>query len=320
MTGPELLLVVDGGGTKTQAVVTDLSGAVLGRGLGPSSNLHNVGLEETCRALTVAIEGALIHVLGPAVRAAGPGWRSARIAAACFGLSGVDAPEDEAVISRWVREQGVAPRFTVVNDGELVLAGGTPDGWGVALISGTGSVCLGRSRDGRSARVGGWGPLLGDEGSGYDIAMRALRLATQAADGRAEAPALLSAVLHHWSLPDPSALIRYVHDPARTAAELAGLAIVVLALVSKGDAAARSVMEEAAFDLARHVDAVVRSLRLQRPPLAVGGALLSGHYRTTVLGRVKSELGPVRYVSDPSQGAVALARRLLTRSTAGGAS
>jgi N-acetylglucosamine kinase-like BadF-type ATPase len=129
MTAPELLLVVDGGGTKTQAVVTDLAGTVLGRGLGPSSNLHNVGFDETCRALTMAIEGALIHVLGPAVREHGPGWRSARIAAACFGLPGVDAPADEALISRRVREQTITDHFMVVNDAELVLAGGTPEGW-----------------------------------------------------------------------------------------------------------------------------------------------------------------------------------------------
>jgi N-acetylglucosamine kinase-like BadF-type ATPase len=206
----------------------------------------------------------------------------------------------------------------VVNDAELVMAGGTPDGWGVALISGTGSVCLGRTREGRTARVGGWGPLLGDEGSGYDIAMRALRVATQAADGRAQAPALLKAVLEHWSLKEPGALIHYVHAPERTAAELAGLATAVLSLAARNDAAARGVVEEGARELARHVDSVVRTLRLQKPPLAVGGGLLGGQLRAAVLAAVKSELGPVKYVLDPSQGAVVLARRLLARSNTGG--
>jgi N-acetylglucosamine kinase-like BadF-type ATPase len=318
MTPPELLLVVDGGGTKTQAVVTDLGGTVLGRGLGPSSNLHNVGFEETCRALTMAIEGALLHVLGPGARAQGPTWRSARIAAACFGLSGVDSAGDEALISRWVREQTIAGQFMVVNDAELVLAGGTPDGWGVALISGTGSVCLGRGRDGRTTRAGGWGPLLGDEGSGYDIAMHALRRATQAADGRCHARALLDAILKHWSLSEASLLIHYVHAPERTAAELAGLAPAVLGLAARNDPAARAVLEEAARDLARHVDAVVQALKLQRPPLALGGGLLGGQLRAAVLAEVKSELGPVKYVTDPSQGAVVLARRLLARSNTGG--
>jgi N-acetylglucosamine kinase-like BadF-type ATPase len=307
----EYLLVVDGGGTKTQAIITDMAGKVRGRGLGPSSNLHNVGFVETCRALTTAIEGALLHVLPPGTRSAGPGWRSVTIAAACFGMAGVDAPSDEAEMSQWVREQGITPRFMVVNDAELVLAGGTPEGWGVALISGTGSVCLGRGPNGRSVRVGGWGPLLGDEGSGYDIAMRALRLATQSADGRAEAPALLQAALQQWSIVDPAVLIRWVHDPARTPAELAGLASAVMALAGKGDPGARRVVDEAAQELARHVDTVVRRLGLKKPPLALAGGLLSGHMRSTVLAAIKSEVGAATYVSDPSQGAVVLARRLI---------
>src|SRR4029453_12414402 len=78
------------------------------------------------------------------------------------------------------------------------LAAGAPEGWGVALIAGTGSFCWGRDAAGRSARVGGWGFLLGDEGSGYDLAVQALRLATQTADGRAEAHAILRAILDHW--------------------------------------------------------------------------------------------------------------------------
>src|SRR5262249_52462201 len=136
-------------------------------------------------------------------------WKAAGIAAACFGLSGVDSAADETQISRWLKEQAVSPRLMVVNDSELVLAGGTPFGWGVALISGTGSVCLGRTGGGRRARVGGWGPPRGDEGSGYHIAPRALRRAPQAEDGRAEAPALIKAILRYWKLPEPTALIRH---------------------------------------------------------------------------------------------------------------
>lgn len=72
----------------------------------------------------------------------------------------------------------------------------------MALVSGAGSVCLARSPQGRMLRVGGWGHLLGDEGSGYRLAMDALRLATQTVDGRADADALLRTILRHWSLSD----------------------------------------------------------------------------------------------------------------------
>jgi len=315
MTAPQLLLAVDGGGTNTQALLTDLEGKVLARGLGPSSNLHNVGFEKGFEALATAIEGALAQVRGtmPAAASASGSarWRSAGIAAACLGLSGVDSSADEAQVSQWAKEHALAPRFAVVNDSELILAGGTPEGWGVALVAGTGSVCLGRTREGRTVRVGGWGPLLGDEGSGYQIAISALRRATQTADGRADAKPLLDAVVRHWSLPDAVALIRHVHAEAMTPSEIAGLASVVLDLSVRGDADAKAIIEDAATDLARHVKAVVRKLGVSRPPLALSGGLLRASLRQVVLAKIEGEVGPVNYVTDPPLGGVVLARRLL---------
>src|SRR5437867_2078274 len=285
-TLPEVLLAVDGGGTKTQAVVADLEGKVLARGLAPSSTVHNVGFEESCQALSTAIEGALVNVLGPQARGEGRAWRSARIAAACFGLAGVDSPEDEAQISRWVREQAIAPRFSVVNDSELILAAGTPEGWGLALVAGTGSVCLGRTREGRTVRAGGWGPILGDEGSGYQIALSALHLATQTVDGRAQATALLDAVLRHWSLREAGALIRHVHAETTTPSEIAGLATAVLDLATRNDPDARAIVEEAAAALAVHVRTVVRKMGVAKPPLALAGGLLRASRRQAVLAQV----------------------------------
>jgi N-acetylglucosamine kinase-like BadF-type ATPase len=308
----DLLIAVDGGGTKTQALVTDLEGNVLARGLGPGSNHHSVGLERFGQAVTTAVEGALINVLGPG---SGPGSirRCGRIAAACFGLAGVDSPDDERVISGWLREQEVAPRFMVVNDSELILAAGTPEGWGVALISGTGSVCLGRSPAGTTIRVGGWGPLMGDEGSGYYIAIRALRAATQSADGRIEAPALLKAVLRHWSLAEPQGLIAKVHAGDTTPAEIAGLAVTVLDLAAKGDPAAHAILEDGARELALQVRTVIRKLALNRPPLALAGGMLRASLRKAVLASLGEDVGPVGYIAEPALGAVVLARRLLSQ-------
>lgn len=219
--GADLLLAVDGGGTRTRAAVADLEGRVLARGFGPSSSLQNVGLEATTAALTTAIEGALLQIPGGLYKGEGPAWRSGRLAAACFGLAGIDSREDEARLSAWVRDQAVAPRFTVLNDSELVLACGTPEGHGVALVAGTGSICLGRTKEGRTARVGGFGPLLGDEGGGYALALRALRLAMQTADGRAQAPTRLRAALAHFALPDALSIMNQLSAPTSTPADVA---------------------------------------------------------------------------------------------------
>lgn len=317
MSPADLLVAVDGGGTRTRAAVADLEGRVLARGFGPSSNLQDVGLETVGKALTTAVEGALLQVPGAAWKGEGSVWQSGRIAAACLGLAGVDTREDEARLSQWLRDQGLAARFSILNDSELVLACGTPEGVGVALISGTGSICLGRAPDGRTARVGGWGPLMGDEGSGYQLALRALRLATQTADGRADAPTLLRAALTHWSVPDAFALMHQIYAPATSPADIAGFATSVLDLGARGDAAATPLVAEVANDLVVHVRVVVQKLKLTRPPLALGGGLLRSHLRTLVTAALGAEVGPVNHVTDPVVGAIALAQRLLKGSGRG---
>jgi N-acetylglucosamine kinase-like BadF-type ATPase len=308
---PRFLLAVEGGGSKTTALLTDLEGRNLGRGFGPGSNPHSVGFESAGKAVSMAIDGALINATGRL--GAGSSWRETGVAAACFGLAGVDGPEDEAQLTSWVKGQDVAERFVVVNDSELVVAAGTPEGWGVALISGTGSVCLGRSPQGRTVRVGGWGHLLGDEGSGYRIALDALRLATQTVDGRADADALLRAILRHWSLSDAGALIRHVHASGMTPADIASLAPVVGRLAAGGDAAARTLVEQSVTELARQVDTAIRKLALASPPLALAGSQLRSDMRRALLAAITSPIGETSYVEDPCRGAVALARRLLKR-------
>jgi N-acetylglucosamine kinase-like BadF-type ATPase len=313
LSTPGLLLGVDGGGTKTEALVADLDGRVLARGRGPAGNLHNGGIGRLGESLSAAVEGALGELPGPLRPAGGGGalWRSARIAAACFGLAGIDSAADEAEVSSWIRERGAAARFTVVNDAELVLAAGTPAGWGLALVSGTGSVCLGRSRDGRTARAGGWGPLLGDEGSAYHVAIEALRLAARTADGRAAAHGLLGAALAHWGLKDAAVLVRRVHAAGAAPAEIAGLAPRVLELATQGDPGARGVVEGAAWELAVLVRTVVRRLGLERPPLALAGGLLRTALRPALAAVLGDEVGAGAYVTEPAGGAIVLAQRLL---------
>jgi N-acetylglucosamine kinase-like BadF-type ATPase len=308
-TNPRFLLAVEGGGSKTQALVTDLDGKNLGRGFGPGSNLHGVGVEGAGKAVSMAIDGALMNATGRLRE--GGSWKDVGIAAACFGLAGIDGPEDEAKFLAWVKPQAIADRIAVVNDSELVVAAGTPEGWGIALISGSGSVCLGRSPQGRTVRVGGWGPLLGDEGSAYRLAIDALRLATQTVDGRESAEALVRAVLRHWSLTDAAALINHVHAPGMTPAEIAGLAPVVLSLAASGDAAARALVDQSIADLARQVDTAIRKLALEKPPLALAGSQIRGDVRRGVLTKIQTPLGDVAFVDDPCRGAVTLAKRLL---------
>jgi len=151
---------------------------------------------------------------------------------------------------------------------------------------------------------------LGDEGSGYKIALEALQIATQTVDGRNDARPLLNAVLRHWSLSDPTDLIRTVYAPTMTQSDVAALAASVSNLSQSGDKTSRGILEAAAKDLALHVDTVIKRLGLKAPPLAVAGGVLRAHFRGIVQEAIQSEIGTIQYVADPSMGAVTLARRL----------
>jgi N-acetylglucosamine kinase-like BadF-type ATPase len=298
----ELFLGIDGGGSKTRALLADHTGAILGIGIAASSNYQSVGWEAATTALHTAITAAMQNTPPDGT-----------IVSACFGLAGVDRPADREAYTAWVTRQAFAPRFTIVNDAELVLAAGTPDGWGVALICGTGSICYGCAPDGRTVRAGGWGYLLGDEGSGYDIGVQALRVATQTADGRASAHTVLSVILEHWNLTEPVELIGYVYRPETTRATIAALGERIATLARRGDADAQAIMDQAALDLGRLVAAVVRKLDLAAPPVALGGGLVTNHpeLQERIVTHAEVPLGPLCAVDDPARGALVIARRLL---------
>jgi len=309
MAAARFLLGVDGSGSTTQAVIADLDGKFLGRGLAAPCNHRRVGFDQATLALSAAVEGALHKVLGTALKPEMP--LDGQIAAACFGLAGIDGPEDQARLSAWVESQWYTHTFTVINDAELILGGGTPDGWGVALISGMGSVCVGRTPSGRTMRTGGWGHLIGDEGSGYALAIGALRLATQTADHRAAARGVLQAVLKHWGLGRAEELLHFIYRPETSHDVIATLVGPILDLAMCGDEDAREIVSQAGRALAAHVRTVVKGLGLERPPLALGGSAMRPSLRKAMMAQLDVAVAAPAIVQDPALAAVAIARRLL---------
>ena len=203
----ELLLGLDGGGSKTLALLTDAAGHVVGRGMAGASNYQNIGEIAAWAALDPAIAAAFADAAS----------QPSAVAAVGLGLAGVDRPEDRALFEGWAAKRFGGAPVVIANDAELVLAAGTPDGWGIALISGTGSIVFGRSPQGEMARAGGWGHIMSDEGSGYAIGVEALRAVMAPFDGRGPATALTDAVLAHWSLKTPPDLVGRVVSRSPTA-------------------------------------------------------------------------------------------------------
>src|SRR5262249_36134598 len=189
------------------------------------------------------------------------------VASACLGLAGAGRPEDQARVRQWVEAERLAEAIEVLGDVPLLLSAGTPDGWGVALVAGTGSISWGRAPDGRTARAGGWGSLLGDEGSAYALVLAALRTMACAADGRVRATALTERLLQAMGLPSAQALIAAVHGGSWDRTRLAGLAPLVLETAREGDATAVALIGASGPGLAGCRRSVVHPLLLSRPRL-----------------------------------------------------
>jgi glucosamine kinase len=254
-------LGLDGGGTRTRAVIVDSGGREIGRGLSGSSNAQVVGVETAVGHIYAAVAQAC------AARVALP------LTAAWCGISGVDRPADYATLTPHLVD--LAATVELTNDAELGLAA-LPGACGVCLIAGTGSIAVGRDPTGRHARAGGWGYLLGDEGSGYDLGLRALQAIARAADGRGPATTLTGLVLRAWELATPSDLIGAVYGYGATAsASIAPLAGTVFAAAADGDGIAQGIVAEAAGQLADTVLAVAGQLAFTGPiPLALVGGVL----------------------------------------------
>jgi N-acetylmuramic acid 6-phosphate etherase len=305
------ILGVDGGGTSTEAWLAGPGLRVIGRGMSGPSNAKAVGLEAARRALDAAI--------GDAFRDAG--LEPEPVAAACLGLSGFDRPDDRKILMGWADESRLAHRLVLVNDGDLVVAAGTPEGWGVGVIAGTGSIAAGRTPDGRTARAGGWGHLIGDEGSAYAAVLEALRLVARRADGREPRPTgpdpMTDRLCRALGVDRPSQIVTALYAPDFTRARVAAMAPEVLAACDESPEDGARLLAPAGAALGETVAAVARALGWmagELPLAAAGGYILSA---TAVRRAMLDDLEGRGYrpsltlVPDPVRGALILAERAL---------
>jgi N-acetylmuramic acid 6-phosphate etherase len=310
-----LLLGIDAGGSKTVAWLARGDGSsdagsdepvILGRGAAGPANPQSVGLDQALENFNVAIAAAF----------ASAGIARQVAASAVLAAAGSDNEEIRRAYSVWANDIALAKRFKVVHDAWPVVAAGTPEGCGIALISGTGSLAFGRAADGRTARSGGWGFLFGDEGSGYALAVAGLRAAAQAADRRASPTRLLDALLAVFHLDRPEALVPAVYAVAGNRRRIAELAQTVLEVALTGDATAGKIVAEAAGQLALMVMAVAARLDWhgEAVPLALTGGILI--HSPLLRARLDDELqtrgllvGPVAIVTEPVRGALIMARQ-----------
>jgi N-acetylglucosamine kinase-like BadF-type ATPase len=305
------VLGVDGGGTKTEAclagVRTDGSLEILGQAQAGPGNPRAAGFPAATEALRQAMAQALHQAR----------IRAEQVEAVCLAVAGAGRDDEQQRLAAQLAPLGFSGPWKFVHDGWAALAAAFADTVGIAVISGTGSFAFGRNMSGTHSRAGGWGFLLGDEGSGYQLAVAALRSVARAADGRGSPTQLTAALLTACQLSEPSQLIGYVHHPDVDRECLARLAPLVLQTARDGDPAAEWLVRHAATELVDLIALLVDRLGfpLRDFPLGLAGGMLAHHadFRQYVLDgllRQGKRPDPVVVVSSPVQGAVRLAARM----------
>jgi N-acetylglucosamine kinase len=295
------VLGIDAGGTKTVGLLADEQGRVVAEARGSGANLQTQGELEVEKVFD-----GIIETLG----------REHTISALCLGIAGVDRPHDEAVIRGILRRLGYREGVRVVNDATIALAAGAPGRVGIVVLAGTGSIAFGADRTGRTARSGGYGFLLADEGSGYWLGHHVLRAAVRSSDGRGPKTLLEPLVFEAFGVGSVPDLIPHVYEKGLPKHRIAALAPLVEKARVQGDALAVELVERAGQELALAARAVHRQIDLGREPFPVvlaGGVFKACPALAETLPRHLDLPGaqPTLLATEPAAGAIALALDLL---------
>jgi glucosamine kinase len=305
-------LGIDGGGTKTRCVLADES-TVLARSMTGSCSVIRVGEQKAREALHAAIRQ---------VCEAGK-TSPDRISAVCIGVTGAARPtiaeKIRGIVSELISE-GARTRIEVVGDHEIALEAAYGEGPGVVAIAGTGSIVYGRDAANNTARAGGWGFAISDEGSGHWIGRRAISLALNARDQGSDT-ALTAMVLDAWKIASMDELVRQANSTPPP--DFPRLFPIVLRAADEGDCIARELLSDAGIKLAELTAIVIRRLAAcdvghghmaSGLPVAITGSVFrqSSRVREVFYNKLRTSfpgLDVWQDLVDPVEGALARARR-----------
>lgn len=294
---------IDGGGTRTRALLLALDGSRVGRAEGPASLVRPGRPAEAAR-----VAADLVRRAAEAEGVALP------LPALWAGLAGAGQSGLRGQLEGFLHEERIADLVRVGTDVEAAFHDAFGGGPGIIVVAGTGSVVLGEAEDGRRMQVGGWGGVMGDEGSGYHIGLAALRAVARAADGRTRPTGLNDAFLDLLGLSQPRALAGWAESA--TKARIAALAPHVVRTAQAGDDAARKVVRHALAALGDQLTVAIRGLFPPdaSPRVALAGGLVApnGPLRRDAVEVVTRAAGRVlQRAVVPERGAARLALSLL---------
>ena len=292
---------VDGGATKTVALIGSENGKILGRGESGPSNYHNIGTGAASIAVREAVRQAKKRA---GVRG------SAEVAV--VALAAVDSERDRATVLRSIRAIKIARTNLVVHDSVAALHAATHGSPGVIVISGTGCVVAGLNRAGRYVRAGGWGYLIDDEGSAYNIGVQALRSAFRMLDGRAPKTKLGPVLKRRFRVKTLEDALSQIYSDGLGVDGVADLTPLVSKLAST-DKGSREILDKAGVSLAELAYVVAKGLGIAHdafPVFLVGGTFKAGRYLLQPFARIRRDCPHAKVEimkTEPVLGALSLA-------------
>lgn len=293
---------VDGGGTHTRVLVIDESGAEVAHADGPGSAIAPGAAGRSATVIRECVQRACESLAGP-------------LRSVCVGVAGAGRDEERDALQAALEDDRLAATIIVGTDAEIAIEDAFGAGPGILLTAGTGSIAYGKGPTGVLARCGGWGPVIGDEGSGAWIGRRALGIVAASEDGREPETTLGGAILSALELESVDRLVAWAS--AATPSELGRLAPVVLEVAATGDLRANSLVTLAVEELSLHVRTLARRLFADERAafrLALHGGLLAPRslLRRRLEQRLKSSAPGATIIADavvPARGAARIAMR-----------
>jgi len=251
------IIAIDGGGSYTRAALVDERGNVLGQGSAGPSNPNYVKHKDIKLQISQAVRTAFD----------GAELKPSPVSAAFLGIAGAGTADGRKTLLDAVAPMDLAPADHVEIDHDLAigLAGGLAGEPGIILVSGTGSACFGINHRGDRVRVGGWGHILDDEGSGYAMSIQGMRACVHAHDGRGPATTLGSKVFEYFDLCELQDLVRLLYRTDTPRTKIAGFAPSVVEAAERGDQPAQQILRGCARDLAALAAVAARRVEFCAP-------------------------------------------------------
>jgi N-acetylglucosamine kinase-like BadF-type ATPase len=288
---------VDAGGTSTVAALAH-DGGFVREASGPAANPSSLGVDGSAAAIIAAIRGVAVADEPDAIHA---------------GVAGAGRASIARALEARIAEAFPSARVSVGDDAQIALRGAIPEGPGVVAIAGTGSIAYAEHGDQR-VRIGGFGYLLGDEGSAFALGMGAVKNYARALDGRAPREETCELVARALEAPDRETLLAAIYDARLVPTRIAALAPSIIAFAGKGNRTSTKLVQEAAKDFGELVRAAIKGAGLAdaSPTVALAGGLFAENSLFTFLveTRLNGDTPGITIVRDgeaPVRGALRIA-------------